>query len=93
VTDPLVSAGLLAGAAALVVLATLLVGRIVVGPTTADRAVAVNVVGTGAVVVVALLSAALDEPGFLDVALVYALLNFLLSLGLARISVERGGLL
>ncbi len=92
-TDPLVSAGLLAGAAALVVLATLLVGRIVVGPTTADRAVAVNVVGTGAVVVVALLSAALDEPGFLDVALVYALLNFLLSLGLARISVERGGLL
>jgi multicomponent Na+:H+ antiporter subunit F len=93
VTDPLVATGLLAGAAALVVLATLLVGRIVVGPTTADRAVAVNVVGTGAVVVVALLSAALDEPGFLDVALVYALLNFLLSLGLARISVERGGLL
>jgi multicomponent Na+:H+ antiporter subunit F len=93
VTDPLVSAGLLAGAAALVVLATLLVGRVVVGPTTADRAVAVNVVGTGAVVVIALVGAALDEPGFLDVALVYALLNFLLSLGLARVSIERGGVL
>lgn len=92
-TDPLVSAGLLAGAAALVVLATLLVGRVVVGPTTADRAVAVNVVGTGAVVVIALVGAALDEPGFLDVALVYALLNFLLSLGLARVSIERGGVL
>ena len=40
----------------------------------------------------ALCSAAFDEPGFLDVALVYALLNFLLSLGLARVSVERGAL-
>jgi multicomponent Na+:H+ antiporter subunit F len=93
VTSPVVSAGLLAGAAALVVLATLLAGRVIVGPTTADRVVAVNVVGTGAVVVIALLSAALDEPGFLDVALVYALLNFLLSLGLARVSIERGGVL
>jgi multicomponent Na+:H+ antiporter subunit F len=55
--------------------------------------VAVNVIGTAAVVVIALAAAGLDEPGFLDVALVYALLNFLLSLGLARISIERGGVL
>lgn len=92
-TDPLVADGLLLGAAALVVLATVLIGRVILGPTTADRVIAVNVVGTGAVVVIALIGAALDEPGFLDVALVYALLNFLLSLGLARISVERGGVL
>jgi len=84
---------LVVGAAALVVLALILVRHIVVGPTTADRLVAVNVIGTAAVVVIALLSAAFDEPGFLDVALVYALLNFLLSLGLARFSIERGELL
>jgi multicomponent Na+:H+ antiporter subunit F len=66
---------------------------VVAGPTTADRVVAVNVVGTGAVVVLALLAAGLDEPGFLDVALVYGLLNFLLSIGLARVAAERGGLL
>jgi multicomponent Na+:H+ antiporter subunit F len=89
----LVSTVLVAGGAALVVLAAALFWRVVVGPTTADRVVAVNVIGTAAVVVIALLGAALGEPGFLDVALVYALLNFLLSLGLARFSVEQGGLL
>jgi multicomponent Na+:H+ antiporter subunit F len=90
---PLVATELLVGAAALVVIAVALFWRVVVGPTTADRVVAVNVVGTAAVVVIALLGAALDEPGFLDVALVYALLNFLLSLGLARFSVEGEGML
>lgn len=89
----LISATLLAGGTALVSLAVILFGRVVVGPTTADRVVAVNVVGTTTVVVIAFLGAALDEPGYLDVALVYALLNFLLSLGLARFSVERGGAL
>ncbi|MUV58495.1 multisubunit sodium/proton antiporter, MrpF subunit (TC 2.A.63.1) [Halogeometricum rufum] len=92
-TTPVATTGLLLGGVALVALATALLWRVVVGPTTADRVVAVNVVGTTTVVVIALLSAALDEPGFLDVALVYALLNFLLSLGLSRFSVERGGLL
>jgi multicomponent Na+:H+ antiporter subunit F len=84
---------LLAGAGVLVLVAVALFARVVVGPTTADRVIAVNVVGTGAVVVIALLGAALDEPGFLDVALVYALLNFLLSVGLARVAAEGGGLL
>lgn len=83
---------LLGGAFALVVVAGLLLRWVVGGPTTADRVVAVNVVGTGAVVVIALLAAGLDEPGFLDVALVYALLNFLLSIGLARVAAERGRL-
>jgi multicomponent Na+:H+ antiporter subunit F len=92
-TAPFVAATLLVGAAILVVLGVLLLGRVVAGPSTPDRVVAVNVVGTAAVVVIALVGAALDEPGFLDVALVYALLNFLLSVGLAKFSIERGGVL
>ncbi|MFC6954669.1 monovalent cation/H+ antiporter complex subunit F [Halorubellus litoreus] len=92
-TSPLVAGVLLAGATALVALAVLVLGRVVRGPTTPDRVVAVNVVGTTAVVVIALLSAALDEPGFLEVAIVYGLLNFLLSLGLAKFTIERGGVL
>ena len=86
------SAGLLAGATALVVLAAVAGLRAVLGPTVQDRVVAVNAVGTTTVVVVALVGAALDEPGLLDVALVYALLNFLLSVGLSRFLAERGGL-
>ena len=76
-----------------VALSVVLLGRVVLGPTTPDRVIAVNVVGTATVVVIALLAAAVDEPGFLDVALVYALLNFLLSVGLAKFSIERGGVL
>lgn len=91
--SPLAADALLVGAAALVLLGVALLGRIVLGPTTPDRVIGVNVVGTSTVVVIALLAAALGEPGFLDVALVYALLNFLLSIGLAKFSIERGGVL
>jgi multicomponent Na+:H+ antiporter subunit F len=88
-----VSALLLGGAAALVVVTLATLVRAVVGPTTPDRIIAVNVVGTTAVVVIALIAVGLGEPAFLDVALVYALLNFLLSIGLAKFAVARGGVL
>jgi multicomponent Na+:H+ antiporter subunit F len=84
---------LFAGASALVVVALATLYRAVVGPTTPDRIVAVNVVGTTTVVVIALLAVAVDEPAVLDVALVYALLNFLLSVGLSKFAVARGGVL
>jgi multicomponent Na+:H+ antiporter subunit F len=84
---------LLLAAAALVVLGLGALPRLVRGPTVGDRVVAVNALGTTTVVVIALVAAALEEPGFLDVALVYALLNFLLSIGLAKFAVERGGVL
>jgi multicomponent Na+:H+ antiporter subunit F len=90
---PVVSGVLLVGAATLVGLGLALFWRVIAGPTAADRVIAVNVIGTATVVVIALVGAAFGEPGFLDVALVYALLNFLLSLGLARFSLERGGVL
>ena len=84
---------LLGGAGALVLVATLTLYRAVLGPTTPDRIVAVNVVGTTTVVVIALLAAGLGEVAFLDVALVYALLNVRLSVGLAKFAVARGGVL
>lgn len=67
--------------------------RAVKGPTTQDRVLAVNVLGTNTVVILALLGAALDEPGFLDIALVYALLNFLVAIAISKFTVERGGVI
>lgn len=67
--------------------------RIVRGPTMPDRVIAVNVVGSNVVIVIALLAAAIGEPGALDIALVYALLNFLLSIAISKFTVERGGVL
>ena len=84
---------LLVTAAALVVLAIVVLYRAVRGPTMQDRVVAVNVLGTNTVVILALLSAALDVPSFLDIALVYALLNFVMAVAISKFTVDRGGVM
>jgi multicomponent Na+:H+ antiporter subunit F len=84
---------LLVAAAAFVVASLVGVYRIVRGPTMPDRVIAVNVIGSNTVIVIALLAAAIGEPGALDIALVYALLNFVLSIAISKFSVERGGVI
>ncbi|RQG87081.1 cation:proton antiporter [Natrarchaeobius halalkaliphilus] len=83
----------LLAAALFVVLAIMMFYRAVAGPTTQDRLLAVNVLGTNTVVILALLAAGLGEPWFLDVALIYALLNFLMAVAISKFTVERGGVL
>jgi multicomponent Na+:H+ antiporter subunit F len=79
--------------AAFVLLGVTTLYRVVRGPTTHDRIVAVNATGTTTVLVIALIAALADEPGFLDIAIVYALLNFLMSIAVSKFTVERGGVL
>jgi multicomponent Na+:H+ antiporter subunit F len=50
--------------------------RAVRGPTPYDRILAVNVYGTMTVVLIALAGFLVDRPAFLDLSLVYALINF-----------------
>lgn len=83
----------LIAAAVLVVLAILMFYRALMGPTTQDRVLAVNVLGTNTVVILALLAAGMDEPSFLDIALIYALLNFLMAVAISKFTVDRGGVL
>jgi multicomponent Na+:H+ antiporter subunit F len=90
---PFVSDALLGAAAAFVALAVVVLYRVVKGPTMQDRVIAVNVVGSNTVVILALIAAAFGEPGYLDVALVYALLNFLMSIAISKFTVERGGVI
>lgn len=84
---------LLLAAAGFAVLAIGMLYRAVKGPTMQDRVLAVNVLGTNTVVILAILAAALSEPTFLDIALVYALLNFLMAIAISKFTVERGGVL
>jgi multicomponent Na+:H+ antiporter subunit F len=77
----------------LMLLAVAMFYRAVTGPTTQDRVLAVNVLGTNTVVVLALLAEGLGEPSLLDIALVYALLNFLMAIAISKFTVERGGVL
>ncbi|SIR84315.1 multisubunit sodium/proton antiporter, MrpF subunit [Haladaptatus litoreus] len=84
---------LLTAAAGFVLTSLVGVYRIISGPTMPDRVIAINVIGSNVVIVIALLAAAIGEPGALDIALVYALLNFLLSIAISKFTVERGGVL
>ena len=85
--------GWVLAAALVVTLAIAMLYRAILGPTNQDRVLAVNVLGTNTVVILALLGAALGEPWFLDIALVYALLNFLMSIAISKFTVERGGVI
>jgi multicomponent Na+:H+ antiporter subunit F len=65
--------------------------RAVVGPTTIDRMIGVNIIGTKTTILlllIGLLFGRIDM--FIDLALTYALLNFLASLAAARL-LERLG--
>lgn len=66
----------------LLILATLV--RAILGPRFTDRIIAVNVINTMVVAVLAVLSVRLDETFLVDVALVYALLSFLTVVVVAR---------
>ncbi|SNR63529.1 cation:proton antiporter [Halorubrum vacuolatum] len=87
----LANTALLAAAAITVLLGLVVLYRVVVGPTTQDRVIAINVVGTTIVMVLALLSAGLDRPEYLDIAIVYALLNFVLALVVGRATYDPEG--
>jgi len=64
-----------ASVAILVTMALLLV-RALLGPTVYDRILAVNSFGTKTVLIIAAYGFLTERPDFLDIALVYALINF-----------------
>ncbi len=65
--------------------------RAYVGPTAADRVVAINIVTTKIVVTIALVAYVYDNVFFLDVALVYTLIGFTATIGVAKY-LEKGAL-
>lgn len=79
----------LGGALVLTALLTLAVGyRVIVGPTTPDRVVALDVIATN-VVAIALLYGMIEGLGlFLDVGLVLAIIGFISTVTVARYVTE-----
>ena len=66
-----------AAALGLLVTMAMALARAYLGPTIYDRILAVNVFGTKTVLMIAIVGFLTDRPEFLDVALVYALINFI----------------
>jgi multicomponent Na+:H+ antiporter subunit F len=82
----------LAMAIALVLLMILSLLRAVVGPTILDRILGGNVIGTKTVVLLLLIGLLYDNLGmFVDIAIAYALLNFIATLGATKFFLRRLG--
>ena len=59
--------------------------RAVRGPRTADRIVAVNMISTMTIIIIAVLCLMLNEGYLMDVALIYAMISFLAVVILTRV--------
>lgn len=69
---------------AILVSMALVLIRCLVGPTVYDRILAVNAFGTHTVVAIAVLGYITDAMYFLDIAVIYALINFIATIALLR---------
>ena len=69
---------------AVIVTMALALVRAFMGPTAYDRLLAANLFGTKTVLLIALGGYALDWSGFLDVALLYAMVNFVGTIAVMR---------
>ena len=67
----------LAGLIACAITGVLILVRIVLGKTTFDRILAVNSLGTVIVISISIHGFYSNRPEFLDIAIVYALINFI----------------
>lgn len=77
--------------AALLVAMALVMCRALLGPTAYDRVLALNNFGTKTVLLIALLGFLAGRPEFLDLSLVYALINFVGTIAVLKYF-ERGRL-
>jgi len=73
-----------ATALALLVVMALALARAFLGPTLYDRILAVNNFGTKTVLLLAVMDFLSGRPDFLDIAIVYALINFISVIGVLR---------
>lgn len=71
---------------AILVVMIMAITRAVMGPTLYDRVLAVNMFGTKTVLLISLLGFVMGRPEFLDIAIVYALINFISVIGILRYS-------
>ncbi len=77
---------LIAATLAILIVMFMAICRVVVGPTLYDRILAVNMFGTKTVLLISLLGFVMGRPEFLDIAIVYALINFISVIAVLRYS-------
>ena len=58
--------------------------RALVGPTAPDRVVAINIITTYTLIIITLIARIYEQVYFLDIAMVYALMGFITTIGVAK---------
>lgn len=71
-------------AVAILIALTLAIVRALLGPTIFDRVLAANAVGTSAILLLSVFGFLTDRPEFLDVGILYALLNIITTLAVLK---------
>lgn len=70
--------------AAVIVAMVLVLARLYAGPTLYDRVLAANSFGTKTVLMIGLIGFLTGRPDFLDISLLYALLNFIATIAVLK---------
>lgn len=73
---------------AIIVLALLIfccLVRAIIGPRISDRIVAINMIGTMTIMIIAILTIAMNEGYLVDVAIIYAMISFLAVVVLTKV--------
>jgi multicomponent Na+:H+ antiporter subunit F len=77
-------------AVALIIALVLALTRMIIGPSLYDRVLALNVVGTKTVLLIGVVGFLTERPDWLDIALLYALINFIGILAVLKFFRYRG---
>jgi len=75
---------LAAGTAGLLIAMAMMIVRAIMGPSHYDRILAVNSFGTKTVLLLSVVGFVFGRPAFLDIAIVYALINFVTTIALMK---------
>ena len=75
----------IAATIAILVVMLLVLFRAALGPTVFDRILAINTFGTATVLLIALFGFVTERPDFMDIALLYALINFIATIAVLKL--------
>jgi multicomponent Na+:H+ antiporter subunit F len=75
----------IAATMAILVVMLLVLFRAALGPTVFDRILAINTFGTATVLLIALFGFLTERPDFMDIALLYALINFIATVAVLKL--------
>ncbi len=79
------------GAVLVMVMVFMSLVRALIGPTAPDRIAAISIIGTKVLVIITLIARIYTQQYFLDIAMVYALMSFITTVGVAKY-LEKGAL-